>query len=79
MFHPENFNTRSQDLEMAYHDAGQFYWGKSSAWLADSALFDINTVPIILPRIRVQDIDTMEDWESAEKLFMLSNRYHSKG
>ncbi len=26
MFTPEYFTTRSQDLEEAYHDAGQFYW-----------------------------------------------------
>lgn len=69
MFHPEHFGTRSQDLEEAYHDAGQFYWGKASAWLEGRPLFSPDSAPLILPRHRVQDIDTPEDWERAEWLF----------
>lgn len=69
MFHPKHFNTRSQDLEEAYHDAGQFYWGQSSAWLAGKPIFTPAAAPIILPRHRVQDIDTPEDWERAEWMF----------
>lgn len=69
MFNPEHFNTRSQDLEEAYHDAGQFYWGRASAWLAGKALFGTHATPVLLPRHRVQDIDTPEDWERAEWLF----------
>lgn len=68
MFQPEHFNTRSQDLEEAYHDAGQFYWGRSSAWLAGKPIFSPAAAPVILPRYRVQDIDTPEDWERAEWL-----------
>ena len=68
MFNPDNFNTRSQDLEEAFHDAGQFYWGKAKAWLEKKPIFNSNSVPIILPRYRVQDIDTIEDWERAEWL-----------
>jgi N-acylneuraminate cytidylyltransferase len=66
MFSPENFNTRSQDLEEAWHDAGQFYWGKPQAWLACKTLFSKDSVPVVLPRYRVQDIDTAEDWKRAE-------------
>lgn len=69
MFHPEHFNTRSQDLEEAYHDAGQFYWGRTSAWLEGRAIFGADSTPVLLPRHRVQDIDTPEDWERAEWLF----------
>lgn len=69
MFSPEHFNTRSQDLEEAYHDAGQFYWGRSQAWLAEKPLFSEFTAPVILSRHRVQDIDTPEDWERAEWQF----------
>ena len=69
MFQPEYFNTRSQDLEEAYHDAGQFYWGNTEAWLAEKPIFSANSVPIILPNSRVQDIDIDEDWERAELLF----------
>lgn len=69
MFHPERFNTRSQDLEEAYHDAGQFYWGRTSAWLEGKPMFGSHSAPVLLPRHRVQDIDTPEDWVRAEWLF----------
>ena len=65
MYNPEYFDTRSQDLEEAYHDAGQFYWGRKKAWLSASPIFSTNSIPIILPRHLVQDIDTQEDWERA--------------
>lgn len=69
MLNPEHFNTRSQDLEGAYHDAGQFYWGRSSAWLEGKPIFSPSAVPVVLPRHCVQDIDTPEDWERAEWMF----------
>jgi N-acylneuraminate cytidylyltransferase len=69
MFNPEHFKTRSQDLEEAFHDAGQFYWGRAQAWLQNKVIFGPTSVPIKLPRYRVQDIDTLEDWERAEWLF----------
>lgn len=69
MFNPEHFNTRSQDLEETWHDAGQFYWGLTEAWLARKAIFSHSAVPVLLPRHRVQDIDTPEDWLRAEWLF----------
>lgn len=74
MFAPEHFNTRSQDLEEAYHDAGQFYWGTAEAWLTEKVIFGADSVPVILPRHRVQDIDTPEDWERAEWLFKAMQR-----
>lgn len=69
MFNAEHFNTRSQDLEEAWHDAGQFYWGRAAAWLAGEPVFSPKSVPLRLPRKRVQDIDTLEDWARAEWLF----------
>ena len=69
MFNPEHFNTRSQDLEEAFHDAGQFYWGTADAWLQGRMIFGTGSVPVPLPRHRVQDIDTPEDWVRAEWLF----------
>jgi pseudaminic acid cytidylyltransferase len=73
MLNPEHFNTRSQDLEEAYHDAGQFYWGRASAWLAGKVIFGPHAAAIQLPRYRVQDIDTLEDWQMAEYLFYAVN------
>lgn len=69
MFQPEHLNTRSQDLEEAYHDAGQFYWGTASAFLQGKPFFSPESKAILLPRKRVQDIDTPEDWELAEALY----------
>lgn len=73
MFQPAEFQTRSQDLEPAYHDAGQFYWGRRDAWLAETPIFAGNSAPIILPRHRVQDIDSEEDWYRAELMFRALN------
>ena len=69
MFEPDQFNTRSQDLEEAWHDAGQFYWGRAEAWLAQKPLFTQHAIAVPLPRHRVQDIDSFEDWKRAEWLF----------
>lgn len=68
MFNPEHFQTRSQDLEEAWHDAGQFYWGSAKAWCEELPIFGEDSVPVKLPRHRVQDIDTPEDWIRAEWL-----------
>jgi N-acylneuraminate cytidylyltransferase len=67
--HPEYRNTRSQDLPTAYQDAGQFYWGRSEAWLRDDVIFSPQSLPVILPRYLVQDIDTEQDWRRAEYLY----------
>jgi len=69
MFNPEHFNTRSQDLEEAYHDAGQFYFGRTEAWLKSRPIFSQASSAIILPRHLVQDIDTMEDFTRAELMY----------
>lgn len=71
MFFPEHFPTRSQDLPEALHDAGQFYWGLPDAWVEGKRIFDKWSTIVLLPRWRVQDIDTPEDWERAEILSKL--------
>jgi N-acylneuraminate cytidylyltransferase len=73
MFFPEHFDTRSQDLPVAYHDAAQFYWGRPSAWLAEERIFAPHSYPIVIPRWRVQDIDTEEDWQRAQLLAPVIN------
>ncbi|MGL5103532.1 MAG: pseudaminic acid cytidylyltransferase [Plesiomonas sp.] len=71
MFQPEHLSTRSQDLPEAFHDAGQFYWGTADAFLNSKPIFSPAARAMILPRQRVQDIDTPEDWEYAELMFRL--------
>ena len=56
---------RSQDLEEFFHDAGQFYWASQDRWCSNLNLFESGR-PYLLPRWRVQDIDTHEDWTRAE-------------
>ncbi|WP_071057848.1 pseudaminic acid cytidylyltransferase [Pelistega sp. MC2] len=74
MFSPEYEQTRSQDLIEAYHDAGQFYWGIAEAFCKLKPLFTGNSRAVVLPRTRVQDIDTLEDWDRAEWLYRSMSR-----
>lgn len=67
--YPEFIGKRSQDLEEALHDAGQFYWGKVQAHMDKLPMFSPASIPIILPRHLVQDIDTPEDWQRAELMY----------
>jgi pseudaminic acid cytidylyltransferase len=69
LFWPEYRDTRSQDLQEAYHDAGQFYWVDVKSYLKEKQLYSKDSAPVILPRYLVQDIDTPEDWETAEKMY----------
>jgi N-acylneuraminate cytidylyltransferase len=69
MLQPEHLNTRSQDLLEVFHDAGQFYWGQADAWLHGEGILGEGAAPVTLPRYRVQDIDTEEDWRRAELMF----------
>lgn len=69
---PEHRNTRSQDLEEAYHDVGQFYWGSAMAFLSKEDMVSTGSRVLIIPRWRVHDIDTVEDWLRAELYFQVS-------
>ncbi|MDB0056001.1 pseudaminic acid cytidylyltransferase [bacterium] len=66
MLHPEHELSRSQDLPERFHDAGQFYWFRPAPLATHDGFFSANAAPIHLPRERVQDIDTPEDWQCAE-------------
>lgn len=69
MIWPEHMNTRSNDLEEAYHDAGQFYWINVKKFLNNPSLYANDSMPIIIPRSHAQDIDTLEDWKKAELMY----------
>ena len=71
MFQPEHFQTRSQDLPSAYHDAGQFNFGKTEAWLENIITFSEKSTIITIPPYRTVDIDTEEDWIRAELIMEL--------
>jgi N-acylneuraminate cytidylyltransferase len=65
-FFPEFEKCRSQDLEKAYHDAGQFYFIKTQHLLKNRSIFSSNTGSIYLNEMEAQDIDTLTDWKLAE-------------
>jgi pseudaminic acid cytidylyltransferase len=69
MFQPDNYNARSQDLEEAFQDAGQFYWGAGETFIEEKIFFSPDSKAHVLPRYLVQDIDTLEDWRRAELMF----------
>ena len=72
-FYPEYELTRTQDLERAYHDAGQFYWGTAQAWLTNNNVHR-SGVGLVIPGWRVVDIDTPDDWDRAESLYAAFNK-----
>ncbi len=73
---PKNELTRTQDLENTFHDAGQFYWGRVSAW-TDGINMHSNGIGYQIPSWRTVDIDTPSDWTRAEKIakVVLPNRF----
>ena len=73
MLFPKNFHKRTQDLKRVYHDAGQFYWGKKNSWLRSEPVFSKNSSIVYIPKWRAHDINTMEDWNVAEKFAKLNN------
>jgi pseudaminic acid cytidylyltransferase len=69
MYQPKYLHTRTQDLELSFHDAGQFYWGKADAWLSGKSAFDDKSIPLFLNQIQCVDINTYDDWKIAEFAF----------
>ena len=69
---PEHEKSRTQDLEKAYFDAGQFYWGSKSSWISNDHIHK-NAVGFLIPNWRVVDIDTPEDWRRAEIMYKVLN------
>lgn len=68
LYSPQFEMTRTQDLEKSFHDAGQFYWGKASAWLEHKKMHTAG-LGMPIPHWRVVDIDSEDDWRRAELLF----------
>ena len=71
MHFPENELIRTQDFLPSYHDAGQFYFGKSSSWESGLPIFSSKSSIIEIPRGLSIDVDTLDDWHYAELLFTM--------
>jgi pseudaminic acid cytidylyltransferase len=50
-------------------DAGAFYWGEGWAFAKRVPLIGPRTAMVPIPESRVCDINTMEDWRVAERLY----------
>ena len=73
MLFPEHYKTRSQDLPEMFHDAGQFYWMKKQYCIGEAIGFSKQTEIVVIPHWRVQDIDSIDDWERAEIIWEMLN------
>jgi len=71
-FYSQYASTRTQDLEPAYYDAGQFYWGRVQAWLEGKNIHRYG-MGLAIPGWRVVDIDNAEDWQRAELMVAAFN------
>lgn len=69
MIDPNTYYTRTQDLPVHYFDAGQFYWGTNAAWRSQKNMFEMRAKPLLVPWFKAVDIDTVQDWELAEKIY----------
>lgn len=69
----KNANKNTQTFKEAFHDAGQFYWGKKSTWLKNFFLHT-NSIGYRIPNFRVVDIDNLSDWKKAEIIFRGLNK-----
>lgn len=71
MFQPEHYFSRSQDLEDAYHDAGQWYWMRAGQVTGQSRLLAPCTAAVVISDMDAQDIDIEDDWRIAELKYSL--------
>ncbi len=75
MLYAKYYNYNTQDLNETFHDAAQFYWGTTDAWLNKKKIFTKNSSIIEIPNYRVQDIDTIEDWKYAELKYKILKKF----
>lgn len=65
----DNYSKRSQDLELTYHDAGQFYWANCDEYIDKKSFFELNPFGYELANKLFYDIDTVSDWERVEAIY----------
>ena len=69
--YPEYLDSRSQDLQLHYHDAGQFYVFRTAAFRRTGKVMSGNILPLVVSELEVQDIDSLTDWRIAEMKYRL--------
>jgi N-acylneuraminate cytidylyltransferase len=71
---PEHENSRTQDLDISYEDAGQFYCSKAKTWVSKTPIFNSNSTLYEISSQMTQDIDTEVDWSEAENFYKSNHR-----
>jgi pseudaminic acid cytidylyltransferase len=67
-FNLEALEARTQDLSSYFHDAGQFYFAKSKAWLSNKSIL-ANAYGFQIPKYASVDVDDVEDLVQLRRLF----------
>lgn len=70
-----NISKRTQDFDLPYYDAGQFYWAKSETWISRKSIHG-HAIGYPVDQGRLIDIDNEEDWETAEYFYNKQNSAH---
>jgi len=68
LVNPEYMSTRTQDISKTFHDAGQFYFGKTEAWIHKKPILGGNSTFLELSKYEVLDVDDIEDWAFLEQI-----------
>jgi len=71
-------SAQTSNPEAKTKDLATFLPGKPDARVTKERIFNKGSEMVILPRWRVQDIDTSEDWDNAEMIFRLINKISFK-
>ncbi|MCG6142117.1 pseudaminic acid cytidylyltransferase [Leptospira mtsangambouensis] len=71
MIQPENMQVRSQDLQPAFFDAGQFYFFNVKSFLLKRKMWTERSVGLEISDLEAQDIDNESDWKIAELKYKL--------
>ena len=68
----KKFIKNSQNFHHFYHDAGQFYWGSVKSWYSKNTILDNKSTIYELKKYQAIDINTLDDWKWAEKLYKIN-------
>ena len=71
MIKPEFLQSRTQDLDISYHDAGQFYLFRVDFLLKAGKLMVGKSGAVFISDLMAQDIDNEIDWKLAELKYNL--------
>ena len=63
----------SNKIPKSYFDSGQFYFGTSDKFLYSKNIIDVKTKAIILKKYESLDLNEIEDWKFAEKIYSYLN------